>query len=34
MAKPKTKDDQIVELLKRIIKMLKEIQLSLDTSGK
>ena len=34
MAKPKTKDQQILELLKRIIRMLEEIQLSLDIPGR
>jgi len=33
MAKSKTNDEEILELLKRIIKMLEEIQLSLDISG-
>ena len=34
MATPKSKEDQILELLKQIIKMLEEIQLSLDLPGR
>lgn len=34
MPKPKNRDKQILETLRLIVKMLKEIQLSLDISGK
>lgn len=34
MTKAKTKDERILKLLKRIVKMLEEIQLFLDISGK
>jgi len=34
MAKASTKDDEILRLLKQIIKMLQEIQLSLDIAGR